>query len=74
LFCYGAKDWEVLDVPIPPDQGARIRNVPRPWVDSLLNDTPPTATAQDGRVALELILGAYQSAREGRRITFPLDA
>lgn len=72
LFRYGEKDWEVLDVSIPPDQGARIRNVPRPWVDSLRNETPPTATAQDGRVALELILGAYASAREGRRVTFPL--
>ncbi len=73
LFRYGAADWEVLDVPIPADQGVRIRNVPRPWIDSLLNETPPPASAEDGRVAVEMMLGAYRAAREGRRVTFPLE-
>jgi len=72
MFRYGAADWDVFDIPIPPDQGARIRAVPRPWVDSLINETPPPATGQDGRIAVEMVLGAYQSAREGRRIAFPL--
>jgi predicted dehydrogenase len=74
LFPYGGSNWEVFDIPIPADQGVRIRAVPRPWVDSLLNETPPTATGQDGRVAVEMMLGAYRAAREGRRVTFPLDA
>ncbi|HEO70375.1 MAG TPA: Gfo/Idh/MocA family oxidoreductase [Candidatus Hydrogenedentes bacterium] len=72
LFRYGGADWETPDVPIPPDQGARIRAVPRPWVDSLIHETPPAATGEDGRVAVEMMLGAYRSAREGRRIRFPL--
>lgn len=73
MFRYGAADWDVFDIPVPPDHGCRIRAVPRPWVDSLLEETPPAASAHDGRVAVEMILGAYRAAREGRRVTFPLD-
>ena len=73
MFRYGQPDWEVLDIPIPQDQGVRIRAVPRPWVDSLINETAPAATAADGRVAVEMMLGAYRSAKEGRRVTFPLE-
>ena len=69
-FRYGAPDWEVVDVPVIRDHGERIRAVPRPWVDSLLDGTPPTATGEDGRVAVRMVLGAYQSAREGRRVQF----
>ncbi len=72
IFRYGNTCWEPLDVPRPASHGERICAVPRPWVDSLLNGTPLPATGRDGRVALEMVLGAYQSAHEGRRITFPL--
>jgi predicted dehydrogenase len=64
--------WTDLGVPIPKNHGERIANVPRPFIDCLKNDTEPTVTAWDGRVAVEMVLGAYQSAREGRRIAFPL--
>lgn len=54
------------DVPIPPGgQGDRIRNVPRPWLDSLIRETPPPATMEDERIATEMILGAYQSSENG---------
>ena len=33
--------------------------------------TGPLATAEDGRVCIEMILGAYRAAREGRRVHFP---
>ncbi|MBN2309774.1 MAG: Gfo/Idh/MocA family oxidoreductase [Candidatus Hydrogenedentes bacterium] len=71
IFRYGASDWEVPDVPVPPGHGHRIQAVPRPWVDSLLNETPPAATAQDGRIALEMVLAAYKASEDGRRVTFP---
>jgi predicted dehydrogenase len=72
-FHYGQSDWQRYDVPeVSLDQANRIRNVPRPWLDSLMNETPPPAGATDGRVSVEMILGAYQSAAEGRRVTFPL--
>ncbi len=65
-------EWEVFDLPIPSNQGERLVAVPRPWVDSLSRGTPPAATMEDGRVALEMVLGAYQSAQRGRRVAFPL--
>lgn len=72
LFRHDTQQWEVFDIPIPASQGVRIAAVPRPWVDSLINETPPAADGRDGRVALEMMLGAYRSAEEGRRVTFPL--
>ena len=32
----------------------------------------PPATAADGRASVEMVLGAYRSAQEGRRVHFPL--
>ena len=69
---YGESDWRVPDVAIPPDHGVRIRAVPRPWLDAMLNDTPLPATGEDGRVAAEMVLGAYKAAETGMRVTFPL--
>jgi predicted dehydrogenase len=70
MFKYGEAQWRDLGVPIPPNHGVRIQAVPRPWVDSLKNGTPPTVTGRDGRVSVAMVLGAYQSAHEGRRVTF----
>ena len=67
-FIYGKKDWRMAELNIPPDQGARIRAVPRPWLDAMLNDTPLPADGNDGRVAAEMVLAAYQAAETGRRI------
>lgn len=72
LFRHGEAAWTPIDTPVPPDQGCRIRAVPRPWVDCWRNGAPLPATGADGRVAVEMVLGAYQAAREGRRVTFPL--
>ena len=70
-FLYGESDWRVEDIPIPPDQGHRIRAVPRPWVDAMLNDAPLPATIQDGRVAAEMVFAAYEAAKTGTRVRFP---
>jgi len=72
LFRTGAKDWQRFDFPIVP-QGVRIQAVPRPLIDYLKGEAPPLATAEDGKVCIEMILGAYQSAWEGRRLSFPLE-
>jgi hypothetical protein len=42
--------------------------VPRPLVAYLRGDGPPLATAEEGRVCIEMVLAAYRSAREGKRI------
>ncbi len=70
LFRAGAADWQRFDFPVVP-QSARIHNVARPLIDFLKGASPPLATAKEGRVCIEMILGAYQSARTGRRVHFP---
>lgn len=44
------------------------------FVDCLEGDTPPPVTAYDGLKALEMMLGAYLSARTGQVVNFPLNA
>jgi predicted dehydrogenase len=72
LYRKGAPAWERLDLPADTPHAARIRAVPRPLVDYLLGRHGPLATAEEGRMGVEMILGAYQAAREGRRVRFPL--
>jgi hypothetical protein len=61
-----------LGIPIPAGHAERIGAVPRSFIDCLIHDRPPDITAQDGRVSVEMVLGAYQSAHTGRRVEFPL--
>ncbi len=67
LYRAGAQDWERFDYPFVPHR-ARIHDVARPLVDFIKGVAPPLATAADGKVCIEMVLGAYQSAREGRRV------
>jgi predicted dehydrogenase len=69
----GDAAWTEFPIPIPHNQAERIRAVPRPFINYLKGDVPPSATAEDGRVVVEMLLGAYRSAKEGRRVLFPLD-
>ena len=72
LYTRDSPSWKDLGIAIPNGHGERIAAVPRPFIDCLKNDTEPDVTVEDGRVSVEMILGAYQSAREGKRVTFPL--
>lgn len=60
-------NWEYFDFPLV-KHGERIRAVPRAVIDYLHGRREPLATAEDGRVCIEMVLAAYQSAQEGRRI------
>lgn len=42
------------------------------FVDCVADDKMPLETGEDGRAVLEIILAAYQSAGEGRRIELPV--
>jgi predicted dehydrogenase len=64
----GDKEWTVYNLPIPDSQGARLAAIPRPFVNYIRGLTEQTIRAEEGRVAVEMVLAAYQSAREGRRI------
>lgn len=68
LFSAGGNDWQRFDFPADTPHGNRIHAVARPAVDFLLGKRGAIATAEEGRIVIEMILAAYQSAREGRRV------
>jgi predicted dehydrogenase/arylsulfatase A-like enzyme len=72
IYRSGSDDWERFDLPADTPHGDRIAAVPRPLVDYLKGERGPLATAQEGKVCVEMILGAYRSAREGRRVSLPV--
>jgi predicted dehydrogenase len=41
------------------------------FVDCVRYNRPAAVTGEDGKAVLEIILAAYASAREGRKITLP---
>ena len=72
LYTRSQPQWQDLGIPIPASHAERIAAVPRAFVDCLKHDLAPPTTAHDGRVSVEMVLGAYRSAQEGRRVHFPL--
>ena len=61
--------WEEIPLSIPKSHGERIAAVPRPWIDRLLADAPPEVDARGGKVSTAMCLGAYESAKTGRRVS-----
>jgi predicted dehydrogenase len=41
------------------------------FVDCVQNDKPPLVTGEDGRVVLEVLFAAYESARSGQKVMLP---
>jgi len=64
----GPPKWEEISLPIPKSHGERIAAVPRPWIDMLKAGGTPECDARAGRVSTAMCLGAYESARTGRRV------
>ena len=56
---------------IPSGQGERIAGIPRPFINYIRGLTNERVSPKEGRVSVEMILGAYQSAKTGTRVTFP---
>lgn len=73
IYRNGADAWEPFEFSADTPHGERIRGVPRPLVDYLHGRRGPLATAEEGRACVEMILGAYQAARDGRRVRFPIE-
>ncbi|MGQ9631196.1 MAG: Gfo/Idh/MocA family protein [bacterium] len=67
------KKWKKFDFSPHVQQWERIKAVPRPFIDCIKNNEEPQITAMDGKKAVEMILGAYESARKGQTIKFPLE-
>jgi predicted dehydrogenase len=68
----GENRWTEFKMPIPAGQGERIAAIPRPFIDYLRGLTDETISAQEGRKSVEMVLAAYRSMAEGRRIELPL--
>ena len=71
-FDKGSSGWQDLGIPIPPSHGERIMALPRPFLDSFKAGGSPPVGVRNGRVSVEMVLGAYQASKEGRRVKFPL--
>jgi predicted dehydrogenase len=69
----GEKEWTEFDFSIPPNHGERLKAVPRPFIDYVRGLTDKTISAEEGRVSIEMLVGAYRSAAEGRRVELPLN-
>jgi predicted dehydrogenase len=74
LIHRGEDHWTEFRFPIPASHGARIADVPRSFIDYIRGLTDETITAAEGKASVEMVLGAYQSAAQGRRIRLPLGA
>ena len=74
MFQADGDGWQNFDFPADTPHGSRISAVPRPLVDYLHHRRGPLATADEGRVCIEMILGAYRASQKGERVTFPLKA
>ena len=64
----GETAWTEFDLPIPNSQRDRLAAVPRPFIDYVRGLTDETISAEEGRVSVEMVLGAYRAMAEGRRI------
>ncbi len=72
LYTREEPSWKDLGIAIPNSHGERIAGVPRPFIDCLKGDSEPDVSVEAGRVSVEMVLGAYRSAQDGRRVKFPL--
>ena len=64
-------DWQQVDLL---DIGVEepVITMYRGLIHAVETDTQPPSSGQEGRWAFEMIMGIYQSHREGRRVELPL--
>lgn len=72
LLRKGDSQWTEFDLAIPRSHAERIMAVPRPFIDYVRGLSDERVSAEEGRKSVEMVLAAYQSAREGRRVVLPL--
>ena len=71
--------WERIEVPewdtIPVNERLLYTNrlLAQDLIASIEQDRQPASSAEDGRMALEMILGVYASALSGTKVSLPLD-
>ena len=70
LWRKDTNQWEHFAHDLPASHYERLKDVVRPWIDDVINDTqnPDAANARDGQVSVAMCLAAYQSAQSGMRV------
>jgi predicted dehydrogenase len=68
----GDQQWTEFDFAIPKSHAERLANVPRPFINYVRGITDQTISAEEGRVGVEMLIGAYRSSAEGRLVELPL--
>jgi len=64
----GDDRWTELAMDIPRGQGERIAGIPRPFIDYIRGLSDERVSPEEGRISVEMVLAAYQSAEQGKRI------
>lgn len=59
--------WQDQGLPIPASHGERIAGVARPFIDALKTGSL-ICPVREGRISVEMVLAAYESAETGRRV------
>ena len=67
---FGERGWHVYDLPLNFKVCHEV--IALRFIECISKDLEPSVTGVDGKKALEMILGAYQSAKEDKTIYFPL--
>jgi predicted dehydrogenase len=73
LFRKSSGAWEPFEFEVPSAHFERLKAVPRPWIDGIRSGKTPgemgQADAREGTISVEMCLSAYESARDGRRVS-----
>lgn len=69
-YLHETKQWTHSAHPSPASQGDRIAGLAGPLAEFLHGRRSPLATAAEGRDVLAMVLACYDSASQGRRLTF----
>lgn len=64
----GDEKWTDLAMDIPNSQGERIGAIPRPFINYIRGLTDERVSPEEGRVSVEMVLAAYESAKTGKRV------
>lgn len=64
----GDNKWTELAMDIPHGQGERIAAIPRPFINYIRGLTDERVSPEEGRVSVEMVLAAYESAKTGKRV------
>ena len=59
--------WQDQGIPVPSAHGERIAGVARPFINALRAGVP-LCTAEEGRIAVEMIRASYEAAETGCRV------